>query len=333
MRALRVHDYGEPSEALVLDLDVPLPEPEPGHLQVEVGAAALGLPDVLLCRGKYQLHPDLPFSPGMEAAGIVSAVGEGVSTDLIGRRVVGVPALPSGALAESCIFAAHNAYPIPDDVDNITAVSSHISGTTAHLGLHQRAQLQPGETLLVHAGAGGTGSAAIQVGCIAGARVIATAGSAERAKLCEDLGADIGINSSSNDISQAVLTATDGRGADVIFDPVGGTIFDASRKCIASEGRLIVIGFAGGEIQQIPANHVLLRNYSVLGLYVGAYAHDQAGQALMQGVHGELMAMIAKGSFRPLVSGVISLDEVPGALEALRDRSVTGRVVVDLHQP
>ena len=309
MRALRVHDYGEPSEALVLDLDVPLPEPEPGHLQVEVGAAALGLPDVLLCRGKYQLRPDLPFSPGMEAAGIVSAVGEGVSTDLIGRRVVGVPALPSGALAESCIFAAHNAYPIPDDVDNITAVSSHISGTTAHLGLHRRAQLQPGETLLVHAGAGGTGSAAIQVGCIAGARVIATAGSAERAKLCEDLGAD------------------------VIFDPVGGTVFDASRKCIASEGRLLVVGFAGGEIQQIPANQVLLRNYSVLGLYVGAYAHDEAGRALMQGVHGELMAMIAKGSFRPLVSGVISLDEVPSALEALRDRSVTGRVVVDLHQP
>ena len=329
MKALLSKAAGGP-ETLVLE-DVDSPVAAPGWVVIKVKACGVNYPDALVIEDRYQFRPARPFAPGGEVSGVIKEVGEGVTHLAVGDRVLA--SFSSGGMVEEVAVEASRAVRIPDMMPFDEASAFLMTYGTSLYALKDRGHLQPGETLLVHAGAGGTGSAAIQVGCIAGARVIATAGSAERAKLCEDLGADVGIDSSSNDISQAVLTATDGRGADVIFDPVGGTVFDASRKCIASEGRLLVVGFAGGEIQQIPANQVLLRNYSVLGLYVGAYAHDEAGRALMQGVHGELMAMIAKGSFRPLVSGVISLDEVPSALEALRDRSVTGRVVVDLHQP
>ena len=241
--------------------------------------------------------------------------------------------MPHGALAEECIIACRNAYPVPDGVDDVAAVASHIAGTTAHIALHRRAQLRAGETLLVHAGAGGTGSAAIQIGRLGGARVIATAGSAERAAVCRDLGAEIAIDYTNDDLAAVVLDATGGRGADVVFDPVGGDVFHASRRCVASEGRILVIGFAAGEIQTIPANHVLVRNYSVLGVYVGAYARDDAGRRFMLGVHDELMAMISTGDFRPLVSREVTRPEAPAALEQLRDRQVVGRVVVHPTRP
>jgi len=333
MRALRVHSYGEPGDALVLDTDVQVPEPGPGQLRVRVAAAALGLPDVLLCRGTYQFRPEPPFSPGMEAAGVVTAAGDAGSAHLLEQRVVGVPVLPDGALGGECIVAIRNAYPIPDIVGDVAAVASHIAGTTAHIALHRRAELQPGETLLVHAGAGGTGSAAIQLGRIAGARVIATAGSAERAAVCRELGAEIAIDTSTEDIVAAVHDATGGRGVDIVFDPVGGDTFHASRRCIASEGRILLIGFAAGDFQTIPATDVLLHNYSVLGVYVGAYAGDDAGREFMLGVHADLMRWIETGDFRPLVSAEITPAEAPAALERLRDRQVVGRVVVCPERP
>jgi NADPH2:quinone reductase len=328
VRALRVHDHGEPGVALRLDDDVPVPEPGAGELRVHVGAAALGLPDVLLSRGTYQLKPPTPFTPGLEAAGEVVAVGVGVDRALVGRRVVGVPALPHGALAEQCTIPAHNAYLVPDDVDDVAAAATHIAATTAHLGLHRRAHVQAGETLVVHAGAGGTGAAAIQVGVIAGARVIATAGGADRAAVCRELGAEVAVDYTSDDIAARVRDATGGHGADVIFDPVGGDVFHASRHCIAPEGRIVLVGFASGDVPQIPANQVLFRNYSVLGLYVGAYTRDAPGRQLVESAHADVMAWLRDGRLHALVWREIRLPDAPGALEDLRDRKVVGRVVV-----
>ena len=326
MRALRVHEYGEPTAALTLE-DVTPPVPGPAQVAIRVGAATLGLPDVLLGRGRYQLRPPLPFTPGLEAAGSVVAVGPGVDPARVGDRVVGVPTLPDGALAEVAVLPADGAYPLPDDVDDVAAAATHIAHTTAHLGLHRRAGLQAGQTLLVHAGAGGTGSAAIQLGVLAGARVLATAGTEDRLAVCRELGAVLTISAREDDVAATVRDATGGRGADVIFDPVGGDAFRASQRCVASEGTILVVGFAGGEIQDIAANRVLLGNYSVVGLYVGAYSTGDANR-VRRDVHDELMVLLGAGTLRPLVSSQIGLDAAPRALEALRDRQVVGRVVV-----
>jgi NADPH2:quinone reductase len=327
VRALRVRRLGEPADALAVE-DVPAPEPGPGQVLVRVRAAALGLPDLLLGRGTYQLRPALPFTPGLEAAGEVAAVGPGVDPALLGRRVVGVPALPDGALAELSVIPARGVFPVPDAVDDATAAAGHIAHLTAHVALHRRAGLQPGQTLLVHAAAGGTGAAAVQLGVLAGARVLATAGSDERAAVARQLGAAVAINYRDDDLVTAVQAATEGRGADVIFDPVGGDVFRASLRCVAPEGAILVVGFAGGEIQDIPAHRVLLGNHSVLGVYLGAYSRGDANRAFLLGVHDELMGHFAAGRVRPLVSRRVGLDGVVGALEALRDREVVGRVLV-----
>jgi NADPH2:quinone reductase len=325
MRALRVHRHGEPDQALELE-DVPAPVPGPGHVTIRVGAAALGLQDLLLVRGSYQLKPDLPFTPGLEAAGTVTAVGAEVDEAWIGQRVVGVPALPDGALAEEAVVPATNLYPLPEDVGAVAAAATHIAFTTAHVALHRRAALRSGETLLVHAGAGGTGSAAIQLGVLAGARVIATAGSPERTAICRDLGAAVAIDYRQEDFATVVQDQTGGRGADVIFDPVGGSVFHQSRRCIASEGRLLLIGFAAGEPQTIKANSVLLRNYSVMGVYMGAYSRGD--RAVLQEVHEEVMSLLSAGAVRALISREVGLRDVAAALGQLRDREVIGRVVV-----
>lgn len=326
MRALRVREHGEPTAALALE-QVPSPAPTAGEARVRVGAATLGLPDVFLCRGEYQLHPPLPFTPGLEAAGVVVAVGDDGDADWVGRRVVGVPTLPSGAFAEETILPVRALHPVPDEVPDDLAAASHISHTTAHVALHRRVELRAGQTLLVHAAAGGTGSAAVQLGRLAGARVIATAGSEARARVCTDLGADVALSSRDVDLVAAVRDATAGRGADVVFDPVGGDLFRMSQRCVASEGTILVIGFAGGEIQQVPANRVLLGNYAVSGLYMGAYARSDAGRAVVRAAHEELMGLIGSGRLTPLVSGDLTLADVPGGLERLRDRDVVGRLV------
>jgi NADPH2:quinone reductase len=325
MRALRVHRHGEPDPALELE-DVPVPVPVAGQVTIRVGAAALGLQDLLLVRGSYQLKPDLPFTPGLEAAGTVVAVGADVDAAWIGQRVVGVPALPDGALAEEAVVPVSNLYPLPDDVGDVDAAATHIAFTTAHVALHRRAALRSGETLLVHAGAGGTGSAAIQLGVLGGARVIATAGSPERTKICRDLGASVAIDYRREDFETVVRDLTDGRGADVIFDPVGGSVFQQSRHCIASEGRLLLIGFAAGDPQTIKANGVLLGNYSVMGVYMGAYSRGD--RAVLREVHDKLMSLLGTGAIHALVSREVGLRDVAAALGQLRDREVIGRVVV-----
>ena len=327
MRALQVVAHGDPAEVLELR-QVPAPVPGPGQLRVRVGAAALNLPDVNLCRGLYHLRPSLPFTPGMEASGIVLEAGSDADEGLVGSRVVGVPELPNGALAEETILVAERAHRVPDGVDDATAAAMFIAFTTAHVALIRRARLQPGETLVVHAAAGGVGSAAVQLGRAIGAEVIAVSSSPAKQDVCRALGAGVVVDSSAEDVEARVLEATGGRGADVVFDPVGGEAFQQSTRFVALDGRILVVGFASGEIPEVRANHVLYRSYSLLGVYVGAYSRDRAGRAYLADVYQSLAAMLEAGELHPLISGEIALDGVAAALTDLADRRTVGKIIV-----
>ena len=334
MRAVRVHRHGEPAEALQLDDDIAVPEPGPDQVRVRVEATALSMPDVMLCRGGYPLTPGaLPFVPGMEASGVVSAVGEGVDPAWLGQRVVGSGILPHGTLADETLMRAPGLYPVPDTVSPAAAATTHIGFTTAHAGLHRRAGLQAGETLLVTAAAGGTGNAAVQLGALAGARVIAVAGGDERRQTCLDLGAHVALDSRDPELAKAVLEANDGRGVDVAFEPVGGETFTAVTRCIASEGRIVVVGFAGGEEGAIRPGHLLRRNYTVMGIYMGAYSGNagdglDANRRYMLGMHDEIMGLLAAGTVRALIDRETDLAGATAALTDLAARKVTGRPVV-----
>ncbi|MPQ99607.1 zinc-binding dehydrogenase [Modestobacter sp. I12A-02628] len=316
MRAWRVHELGNPADVLRLD-DIEQPVAGEGQLLVKVRAAALNFPDVLMAHGMYQERPPLPYVPGVELC------GEVVDT---GQRVIGGPSGGPGAFAEYALMDADNAWPVPDEMPDEQAAALYLTYQTGHVGLHRRAGLQAGEVLLVHAGAGGVGSAAIQLGKAAGATVIATAGGPRKTEVCTELGADHVVDYTADDFVAAVKDLTGGRGADVVYDPVGGEVFDKSRKCIAFEGRIVVVGFTSGTIPQAPANHLLVKNYSVLGLHWGLYRTKDP--ARIGTVHEDLMRLYAEGAIQPLVSQALPLDQAPEALTALADRSTVGKVVL-----
>jgi len=324
MRAWRVHELGELVDVLRLE-EVDAPLFGPGQVWVRVGVVALNYFDVLLCQGRYQARPPLPFTPGLEVAGQVTAVGEGAEVPL-GARVVAMPELPAGGLAEVVVVAAAEVLPVPDSMPDAAAAALTLTYQTAHFALHRRAAIRPGETLLVHAGAGGVGSAAIQLGVAAGARVLATAGSPEKVRVCRDLGAEAAVNYRTDDFVEVVREATGGRGADVVVDPVGGDVLDRSRRCVAFEGRLVVVGFTGGRIAQVPTNHVLLKNYAVLGLHWGRYR--EVAPRLVRETHDELTRLYGEGRIDPLVFAELPLDEAPGGLRAIAERRTWGKVVV-----
>jgi NADPH2:quinone reductase len=326
VRALRVEAYGEPENVLRLR-DVDLPEPGPEEIRVRVGAAALNWPDVNLCRGVYHLRPALPFTPGMEACGVVTAAGA-AAAHLLGQRVVGPSALPHGALAEEMIMEVSQVQPVPDGIDDGAAAATFIAFTTAHLALYRRARLQPDDTLLVHAAAGGVGSAAVQMGRVIGARVIAIAGGEAKRQACMDLGADTFIDSLNGDLIESVMEATDGLGADVIFDPVGGEAFEQSRRCIAPDGRLLVVGFASGVIPQLPINSLLYRSYSVVGVYAAAYQRNRHTEAYRSSVYVEITRLLQDGAIRPVIAAEVPLASAPAALTGLANRAVVGKVIV-----
>jgi NADPH2:quinone reductase len=268
----------------------------------------------------------LPFTPGLEVCGVVRALGEGVDAPAAGTRVMAAAALPNGGLAEHALASAADAWPVPDSMDDATAAAMIIAYQTAWFGLFHRAELQPGETLVVHAGASGVGSAAIQLGVHSGARVIATAGGPDKVAVCKQLGAHVVIDYRNVDLVDALRDATAGNGADVIYDPVGGDVFDASRRCLTFEGRLVVVGFASGRIPEIPANHVLVKNYTVLGLHWGAYRRRDP--ALVQRCHDELMRLHAEGAVQPLLMPSRPLTDAPDALMAIADRGAVGKLVL-----
>jgi NADPH:quinone reductase len=316
MRAWRVHELGEPSEVLSLD-EVEQPTPGEGQVLVQVRAAALNFPDVLVVQGKYQERPALPFTPGVELC------GEVVET---GQRVIGSPSGGFGAFAEYALMDAGDTWPVPEGMPDEKAAALYLTYQTGHVGLHRRARLQPGEWLLVHAGAGGVGSAAIQLGKAAGARVIATAGGTRKVEACRELGADHVVDYTAEDFVPVVKEVTGGHGADVVYDPVGGDVFDRSRRCIAFEGRLVVVGFTSGRIPEAPANHALVKNYSVVGLHWGLYRTKEP--SLIASTHEALTELVQKGQVDPLVSEVLPLDQAPRALAKLADRSTVGKVVL-----
>ncbi len=297
--------------------EVEIPTPGEGQVLVKVRAAALNFPDILMAQGLYQEKPPLPYTPGVELC------GEIVET---GQRVIGSPAGGPGAFAEYALMDAPSAYPAPEGLSDEKAASLYLTYSTGHVGLHRRAHLQAGEWLLVHAGAGGVGSAAIQLGKAAGANVIATAGGPRKTEICRQLGADHVIDYTAEDFVPLVKEITGGHGADVIYDPVGGDVFDKSRRCIAFEGRLLVVGFTSGRLPDAPANHLLVKNYSVVGLHWGLYRkHDPA---LFPAVHEELIRLVAEGRIDPLVGEVLPLDQAPQALARLADRGTVGKVVL-----
>jgi NADPH2:quinone reductase len=324
MRAWRVHEHGAAPDVLRLD-EVDVPSPGPGEVLVRVEAAALNFPDLLLAAGLYQERPPLPFTPGLEIAGEVVAAGEGAKA-ASGDRVLGAPALPRGGLADYAVLPGDSTFPIPDGMTAEEAASLFITYQTAYVGLHRRAALEPGETLLVHAGASGTGSAAVQLGKAAGARVIATAGGADKTEICRELGADLAIDYTSEDLVAAVKEATGGRGADVIWDPVGGDVFDASRKVVAFEGRIVVVGFAAGRMQDAPANHLLVKNYSVVGLHWGLYR--KLAPEVIGETHEALTRLYAEGVVKPLIGSRRPLAEAPEALADLAARKLVGKSVL-----
>ena len=324
MRAWRVHEFGEPETVLRLE-EVESPAPGPGQVRIRVACAALNFGDGLMCRGLYHLRPEFPFTPGLEVCGEITGVGDGVSLAR-GQRVIAVPDLPHGGLAEVCLANAPNVYAIPDSLGDVEAAGFLIPYQTGHVALHRRARIESGETLLVHAGAGGVGSAAIQLGVAAGAEVIATAGGAKKCQVCLELGAKLAIDYRTEDFPAAVREATNGRGADVIYDPVGGDVFDRSRTCVAWEGRILVVGFAGGQIPTVSTLDLLLESFSVVGVYMGEYS--QRERPYLDAVHAELLALHDKGAIRPLVGREVPMQDAPRAIRDLGNRQTIGKVVI-----
>ena len=289
-----------------------------------MAAAGVNFADTLMVNGKYQEKPSLPFTPGLELAGRVTALGEGVTGVAPGDRVIGL--VDRGGFAEVALARAEEVYPIPDAMDFDVAAGFPITYGTAHGGLVWRADLRPGETLLVHGAAGGTGLAGVEVGKSLGAEVIATAGGPEKLEIARAHGADHLIDYRTEDIRERVKALTGGRGADVVFDPVGGEVFLASLRAVAWGGRLLVIGFAAGKVPEIPANILLVKNLAVFGLYWGAYR--QKAPELLRSQFETLTGWYAEGRLKPLVSHRLDLAEAGEALDLLLTRKATGKVVL-----
>jgi NADPH:quinone reductase len=322
MRAVVVDRWMEPSELAVRE--IPDPEAGPGMLGVEVRAAGCNFFDILMAKGQYQVKPPFPFVPGAELAGEVRTVGPDVRGFKPGDRVLA--AVPLGAFAERAAVPARAAMRMPDGMSFDEGAAFPIVYPTSYAGLVFRAGLRAGENLLVHAAAGGVGIAAVQIGKALGARVIATAGGPDKLEIAKRAGADVAIDYTSGDWVEAVKQATDGRGADVIYDSVGGDITDGSLKCIAWNGRLLVIGFASGRIPEVKLNRVLLKNISLVGLHWGAHAMYEP--ARIGETFDALFGLLAGGKIRPLVYKTYGLDELPDALAALGSRRSWGKVIV-----
>lgn len=322
MRAIVMRQWGEPRDLELQEL--PDPQPGPGQVAIEVRAIGCNFFDTLMVQGKYQVKPPLPFSPGGEIAGIVTGSGTGVSGFAAGDRVFAM--LGWGGYASAAVAPAATVVEMPATMSFEEGAAFGIVYQTSYFGLVYRAALQAGETLLVHAAAGGVGLAAVQIGKALGARVIATASSADKLAIARQHGADAAFEYGSSDWVDAVKEFTDGRGADVIYDPVGGDIFDLSLKCIAFGGRLLVIGFASGRIPTMQVNRILLKNIAIVGLHWGAYReHDPA--KIPEAMRA-LFALYEEGKITPLVSSTYPLHQAADALAEIASRRSTGKVVL-----
>jgi NADPH2:quinone reductase len=322
MRAVIVDRWMEPSELEVGEVEEP--RPGPGAVSITVRAAGCNFFDILMIKGQYQVKPAFPFTPGAEIAGEIRELGDGVEGLAVGDRVLGSAGL--GGFAEVAVSPARGVYPLPDGMSFEEGAALPIIYPTSYAGLVFRANLQAGENLLVHAAAGGVGIAAVQIGKALGARVIATAGGADKCAIAAREGADETIDYRAEDFVPRVMELTDGQGADVIYDSVGGEIFDKSLKCIAWNGRLLVIGFASGTIPSVKANRILLKNIAVTGLHWGAHAAKEP--ARIGETFDALFALYREKKIRPVVFDTFPLEKLPDALEALGSRRTYGKVIV-----
>lgn len=324
-----MRQLGAPADALRWE-DVAVRPPGDGEVRVAVEAAGCNFADLLVCAGKYQQRPPLPFVPGFEGAGTVVEAGPGAGV-AEGERVIVVAELPEGTFQEELTVPASYVLPVPGDVEPETAAVLHIAYATAHAALHRRARLAPGETVLATGAAGGVGSAVVQLARAAGHRVVGVVRGARKAVAARQFGASDVIDLDALDGGEGALAArvralTDGRGADVVVDVAGGGAFEELRRAVAFEGRLVVVGFAAGAIPSVPANHLLLRNYSVVGLYLGRYRTEDP--SYLRDVHDELVALVRRGAIAPAIHAALPMDRAPDALRLLSAREVVGRVVL-----
>lgn len=322
MRAVLCKAYGPP-ESLVIE-EQPSPQPGPGQVRVGVHACGVNFPDTLIIQGNYQFKPALPFSPGGEVAGVVQALGDGVSGFAVGDRVIA--ATTWGGYAEEVLAEAGRLIPMPAAMDFPTAAAFTLTYGTSHHALKDRAQLQPGETLLVLGAAGGVGLAAVELGKAMGARVIAAASSDEKLALCTAHGADATINYASEDLRARIKELTEGRGIDVVYDPVGGDLSEPALRSMAWNGRFLVVGFAAGRIPSLPLNLPLLKGCSIVGVFWGAFTRNEPTRnaANLQ----ELLLWWSKGRLKPHVSAVYPLERAVDALNDLVQRRVQGKAVL-----
>lgn len=324
MRAIRVEKFGGPEMARVAEVPAPVTGPE--YVRIAVHAAGVNFADTLMVRGKYQATPEPPFTPGMEVAGEVIEIGDKIKWFKPGDRAVAV--LDHGGFAEEVLAHHSRIMHVPDGMSWEQAAGMPIVYGTSHLALTYKTQLKAGETLLVHGAAGGAGLTAVEVGKALGATVIATASTPEKRAVVSEYGADHVLDSSSEIIHRRVNELTGGTGADVIYDPVGGDTFNESLRCAGFECRIIVVGFAGGKIQRIPANILLVKNITVIGYYWGAYATH--GLQLLRNSFAGLKEMYEAGKLKPLVGTTFPLEQASSALTHLSNRKAIGKTIITM---
>jgi len=322
MRAVLCTAWGRPDDLEVGDR--PDPRPNQGEVLIRVRAAAVNFGDTLMIAGKYQVKPDFPFSPGLELAGEVAEVAGRVPGLAVGDRVMAT--VDYGAFAEQAVAPAGNVFPIPDAMDFETAAAFPVAYGTSHIALTDKARLAAKETLVVHGAAGGVGLTAVEIGKALGARVIATASSAAKLAVARDHGADESIDYTQEDVIARVKELTDGKGAEVHYDPVGGSAFDAALRSVAWGGRILIIGFASGEIPKIPANILLVKNVDAIGFYWGSYR--QHAPDVVRRSFEALLAWYARGRLRPHISHRFPLDQAAEALKTVAARKSSGKVVL-----
>ena len=322
MRALVCKEFG-PTENLALE-EVDTPTPGKGEILMEIKATGVNFPDVLTVQGKYQFKPELPFIPGAELAGVVTAVGEGVTSRKVGDKVIVTTQI--GAFAEQCVVNEHTTFEMGNTMSFEQAAGFAITYGTSYYALKQQANIQPGETLLVLGAAGGVGIATIQIAKAMGATVIAAASSEEKLDFACEAGADLRINYSTENLKDKVKELTGGKGADVVYDPVGGDFSEQAFRAIAWDGRFLVIGFASGPIPAMPLNLALLKGASLVGVFWGSWAARAPMESRKN--FDELIAMIDGGKFSPLVTEVYSLDDYKAAFASISERRAKGKVIL-----
>jgi len=324
MRALVCHSYGT-AENLKLE-NVPDLTAGPGQVVIDVYAASLNFPDTLQIQGKYQFQPPMPFTPGSEVGGVISAIGAGVTNVAVGDRVMAASSI--GGLAEQVVTESASARKIPDSMDFKTAAGFAMVYTTSYHALKQRAQIKPGETLLVLGASGGVGMAAVELGRLMGARVIAAASSDAKLEFASKAGPNELLNYGDGDLKEKVKALTDDKGADVIYDPVGGDLFDQSTRCINWNGRLLVVGFTSGRIPEYKANLALLKGSSMVGVFLGRFRKEEPEE--YEKNFEELLTMFNEGKIKPIITQSFAMEDYVAAFSVFTERRVMGKVILEI---